>query len=440
MDTNTTNPGLAPSNQAGLIYSGDYQIKALTIITSDGQVVDIKNNYVELNIYEDLFGACMTGTVLMGDALDLIANFKIHGNEWLQIDIDKPTLDKPIQKVFRVYKVSNREFKTASLQNYILHFCSEELVLSSQRFLSKSYKGMIISDMVKDVMLNQLGVSGPKSSTGLWDKTTGLFNIIIPRMNPLEAIQWLSTRAYSSDGTLFMFFENRDGFNFVAYETLLKIPIYQKYFKTPKLSTSAQDNINSVNFLRIIQDFDILASGRYGAFGSSLLSYDFVNRKFSGTTFDPNNFTLLNDNLPINSTKNRFNVPLLGNSDYLLKFYPTSDSDPKINGSHPENWLQKKAMKLAQLFQFKMVISIPGDILMKVGRIVDVELPKAVPQNSAGNQVSETRSGSYLVSAVHHIFINDTSTTVMELLSDSVSGTLNAPLDNSPTMKAVKQR
>ena len=87
-----------------------------------------------------------------------------------------------------------------------------------------------------------------------------------------------------------------------------------------------------------------------------------------------------------------------------------------------------------------MVISIPGDILMKVGRIVDVELPKAVPQNSAGNQINETRSGSYLVSAVHHIFINDVSTTVMELLSDSVSGNLNAPLDTSPTMKAVKQQ
>jgi hypothetical protein len=298
---------------------------------------------------------------------------------------------------------------------------------------------MIISDMVKDIVQKQLQVS-PNKTNGIWDKTTGLFNIIVPRMNPLEAIQWLSTRAYSDTGTLFLFFENRDGFNFVSYETLIKVPVYQKYYKNPKLSTSPQDNINSVNFLQIIQDFDILSSGRYGAYGSSLLSYDFVNRKFSGAQYDPTLFNLLNDNLPVNSSKNRFNLPLLGNSDYLLKFYPTSDSDPKSNGSHPENWLQKKAMKLAQLSQFKMVISVPGDILMKAGRIIDVEIPKAVTQNDAGNQISETRSGLYLVSAVHHIFINDTSTTVMELLSDSVNGSLNAPIDTSPTMKAVKQQ
>jgi len=335
----TSNTSTTPSNPPGLIYSGDYYLKALTIITSDGQIVDLKNNYIELNIYEDLFAACMTGTVLMGDALDLVANFKLHGNEWLQIEVDKPSLNKPIQKVFRIYKIGKRDFKTASLQNYIIYFCSEEMVLSSQRFMSKSYKGMIISDMVKDIMLNQLGVSSNKSSNGLWDKTTGLFNIIVPRMNPLEAIQWLSTRAYSSTGTLFFFFENRDGFNFVSYETLAKIPVYQKYYKIPKLTTNAQDNINSVNYLQIVQDFDILSSGRYGAFGSSIITYDLVNRKFSGAQFDPNQFTLLNDNLPINSTKNRFNSPILGNSDYLLKFYPTADSDPKSNGSYPENWL-----------------------------------------------------------------------------------------------------
>jgi len=422
----------------GLVFSTDYYLKTLSIITSDGQVVDIKGLAVEINLYEDIFSPCMSGSILMGDALDLIANLKIHGHEWIQLEIDKPSLSNSIKKVFRIYKISEREYSSASMQNYVIHFCSEELILSTQRYMSKSYKGMIVSDMVNDILKNQLGV-GDSKMKGTFDKTEGNFNLIIPRMQPLEAIEWLTTRSYSSKGTLFMFFENRDGFNFVSYETLIKTPTYQTYFKNPKLNTTAQKNVNSVNYLKIVQDFDLIASGRYGAYSSSLMTYDFINRKLGTKSINAKQFDLLNDNIPVNDTTNRFNKPIHAHQDYLLKFYPTTDADPLTNSSHPENWLQQKASKLAQLHSFKMVISIPGDVLMKVGRVIEVELPKAMPLDASGKQINDMRTGKYLVSAVHHIFINDVMSTVCELLSDSVSGQLNPSIDTSPSLQAVKR-
>ncbi len=71
--------------------------------------------------------------------------------------------------------------------------------------------------------------------------------------------------------------------------------------------------------------------------------------------------------------------------------------------------------------------------------VVQVELPKAQALNASGNQINDMRTGKYLVSAVHHVFMGDVMSTVCELLSDSVSGTLNNSIDSSPTLQAIKK-
>jgi hypothetical protein len=424
----------AAPNVEGLVRSTDFVINTLTLVTSDGVVTDIDPFAVEVNLYEDIFSPCMSGSILMGDALDLIDHLKLHGNEFLIMEIDKPSLKQPVRKVFRVYKISNREYTTNTLQNYILHFCSEELVLSTQKYMSKSYKGMVVSDMVKDILINQLQTGTSKLAR--LETTEGIFNIVLPRMQPFEAIEWLASRAYSSDGSLFFFFENRDGFNFISYETLMKNPVYQTYYYAPKTGTSPQDNLNRINFLKVIQDFDVIASGRYGAYSATLMTYDFTSGKTVGHNSTMTQYKKLNKGLPINDSKNRFNSTLTGNPEYFLKFHPTA-SDPTVNNHHPENWLHKKASKLAQIHTFKMIATIPGDVMLKVGSIIEVELPQAIPQST--RESSEFRSGKYLVSALHHVFVNGIMTTTLELLSDSMGGMLNASADTSPTIQALRK-
>lgn len=425
-------PTEAPS---GLIYSSDYVIRTLSILTSDGTVIDLKQFAVEINLYEDIFASCVSGSLYVGDAADLVANYKLHGNEWLILDIDKPGLKMPIQKVFRIYKISNREQKNPTTQNYTLHFVSEEMILSTQKLLSKSYKGMQISSMINDILVNQLSTRQGKIQT--IQSTDGVFNIIVPRMNPLQAIEWLSTRAYSSNGSLFMFYENKNGYNFQSIETIMKQGPYAKYARRPKTDNHPETTMNSVNFLKIVQDFDIIASGRYGAYNASLMTFDLVNQKLNASVLSYGQFPLLNDIPPINGTKNRQQRSLVENPDYFLKFYPTTDSDPSTNGAHPENWLHKKAMRLAQLHTFKMVCAVPGDVNLTAGSIVEVEIPKAVPQRKTQAD-NELRTGLYLVSAIHHVFQNDQMATVMELLSDSMTGMLNAPNNTSQGMIEVK--
>lgn len=430
-------PVSSTSLQPGLQRSGDYAIQTLSIVTSDGTVIDIRSHAVELNLYEDIFSPCMNGSILMGDAQSLVDNFKLQGNEWLILNVDKPGLKQPISKTFRIYKISERQFKSGIMQNYVLHFCSEEMFLNTQYYVSKAYQGMSISDMIKDVLTNKLGAG---SKTNFWDKTDGLFNIVVPRMHPLETIQWLSSRAYSSNGSLFLFYETRDGYNFESYESMIKRPIYKKYTYSVKDVPDPTQTNYKLNYLKIQKDFDILETGQYGGFVSNLLFYDVLARRMYSNRITVADMPILNDSVPVNQTVNRFKTPILG-ADYFIKVYPMTDSDPTVNPSQPYNWLHQKALRLAQMYSFKMIVSITGDVLLKAGSVIDVEIPTAqihTPSGS-GDAVAQTRSGSFLITAVHHLFINDMMTTVMELVSDSVVGELIASNDGSSSMQKIKK-
>ena len=432
-DNDTTQPAI------GLVSSSDYKLSALTIVTSTGDAIDIRNIMLELNLYEDIFSPVMTGDVTVGDAGDIVSNYQLHGNEFILINIDKPTLNNPIKKVFRIYKIANRNLDGTSIQNYTIHFCSEELLLSTQFTISKSYKGLRIDQIVSDILNNKLQVNPNKISNGIFQQTTGVFDLIVPHLQPLEAIMWLMPRAFNTGQNLFLFFENRDGFNMTSYENLLTFPVYQTYTRSVKVTPEPDKNINTFNFIGVIEDFDLIKAMRNGSFSSSLLVLDLINK-----TFKPYNYNatqvpdagLLNTNIPANGLQNRLGLSVYSTVDNMVKYVASCDADPTFNPARVKDWLPQTAVRLGQINSFKLVISIPGDIGIKAGAVVGITVPKMLIQDSA-TQNDPMRTGNYLVSGVHHRFIQDISTTILELLSDSVNTTLPSPAQSSDAVNGV---
>lgn len=417
----------AQQGSGGLLASSDYKLTGIFLLTSTGNAIDLSGVMLELNIFEDIFSPTVTGDVLIGEGGDIISSFQIHGNEFISVNIDKPSLGMPIKKVFRVYKVSDRAFGPNALQNYRIHFCSEELLISTQVLISKSYKGLPISTMVKDILQNKLKVSDTKMG-GLFSDTSGNFDLIVPRMQPFQAIQWLTPKAYTDQGNLFFFFENRDGFNFVSYEDLIAFPSYAKYSRSMKLDNDPAKNIYGYNHFSVVQDFDTIKATRFGAYSATLMSFDIVNRSRAVTNINWNSSgdALLNSNVPLNDFKNRLGTKFTDLKENMVKFVITSDSDPTFNPALMENWIPQTISRLGQLNAFKAVMIIPGDILVKAGMILDVAIPKMEVQDKGSPSVDPMRSGSFLVSAVHHKFQLDVMTTIVELLSDSVSTKMQA--------------
>lgn len=433
-----SNPG-----SEGVSSGSDYSIQSCFLIASDGSTADIANLIVNLNIYEDIFTPYMTGDATLGDSLDIISTFALHGNEYIYIQLDKPSLNLPIGKTFRIYKVSDRTFDSQSLQNYKIHFCSEELFLSTQKYMRKSYRGMSIDAMIKDILNKQLQVNSDKINNGIFTSTAANYDIIIPRMQPLQAALWLTTRAYNDSETLYFFFENRDGYNFTSYENLISKTPYTKYTRSPKVTPEPTENMNSINYIKFVTDHDVIKGNRYGEFSTSMLTFDMLSRKYTRTDFSGQNLkptSIINKYLPANDSTNRFTQNLFQAPEAMQKFAHVVDSDPNRNPIKPESWLTKTALKLAQLNSLKVVINVPADFLLKVGMVVELDLPLMAPQTvNEAFQKDPYKSGKYLITSVHHGMTGQIASTTLELLSDSFSEEIPSSADVLGALQYTKK-
>lgn len=425
----------------GVQSSSDYSITALHIITSDGKIVDMTHMYISFNLFEDIYVPYVTGNMTIGDALDIINTMGIHGNEYVYLELDKPSLDSPIKKFFRIYKISDRTYESQALQKYTIHFCSEEVMLSTQKQIRKSYRGMTIDNMIKDILTNQLKIDSSKMG-GQFSSTTGNYDIIIPKMQPLEAAMWLTTRAYGDNKSIYFLFENRDGYNFVSYEDLIKQPVYTKYKKAPKVDTNPELNKNSINYIQFATEFDLLKTNRYGGYASSLYTFDIINRSFQVNTFNATQFpdsANIRKNQSLNLNKNRFGQSMFDSTDSMVKFYPTNDSDTGRNPTRPENWLARTAARLANINDMKLVINVPADFMLKVGMLIELDLPKMIPQDGAFEN-DKFKSGVYMISSVHHGITGEVASTTLELQSDGLGEALPAAIEFSGDLQDVKKK
>ena len=406
----------------GMFGSKDFDIQSLDLINSGGQTLDLKKIFVEMQIYQDLYSSVMNGTILINDGNDVFGNFYLCGNEYLRVKIDKPGLGRPLERLFRIYKASDRNPSTDSGQSYLLHFCSDEMVSSQQILVSKSYKSAKIKDVINDILTKELKVDAKRIAS--LENTSGSFDFIIPNYRPFEAIQWSAARGYDQKKFCYFFFENKNGFNLTSLQTLIK----QKPYKTLKYEIKNSDrdpanNKDSIDNLTILNDFDMLNSITNGSFSSRLLSIDLFNQSFLyhdyGILGAEGQGNLINKYKPVNSFKNSKDKTLFESPDSFFRTNLAINDTASEKSNDIKYWLLPRAMHMSIINNFRIQVVVPGDIELKAGDIVNYEFPMFESANQAGKKPDKKRTGKYLVTSVNHKFSEDLFESIVELASDS---------------------
>lgn len=413
----------------GMASSKDYEIKTLELINSGGQTISLDGTLVELIINQSIDAGVMFGSLLIVDGNDIFNNFYLCGNELLNVVIDQPSLDIPLKKKFRIYKVANRSNNNNSGSKYILYFTSNEAVLSSTTLVSKAYKNKKLSDIVADILQNFLNVDVKRINR--FETTSGLHDFVIPSYRPLEAIEWAASKSYSTaPNYCYYFFESRDGFEFISQQTLFKQQVVKELSydikntnDSPNQSSDVIKNKNSLEKLRVLEDFDMIRSSSNGSFASRLLSVNLFTQQFEYNDYSiltaESQKRLLNDYMPINDQ--RLMQSYLAN----FKTYISTNNIKQEKENAVERWLMNRQMHKNLLNNFRLKGVISGDITLKAGDIVKLKYPKYVAAESSGKQFDEYRSGKYMLSDITHKFTNDGKfETVIEMVSDSISARL----------------
>jgi hypothetical protein len=406
-----------------LINADQFYLEKIELITTS-QIISLSSIMVELSYYEDIMNSSMTGEVLINDAESIIDRFAMTGSEYVRMEFKK-TKQANISffKYFRVYRVSERLLDNNYTELYKLHLCSEELFLSEQKKISKSYPGKEIHNIVKDILLNELKI--PRGKV-IVDNTKGIYDFIIPYKKPFEAINWLANYAQPEKalGADFLFFENRNGFNFLSLQTLYSQPAYREYRYDMRNTESSTETIRSLNGIKsytFLDTFDSLYGTSTGAFSNSVLTIDPLTRRYTTTNYNYlsnfNNYKHLNKQPVIPTITNRDNINANESYNSVLKVLTTNANQKTAEGIKDipfavsndvgvETYVPHRTSQLAMAHYSRIKMSVSGDPGLTVGQVINVTLPSLKNRDGSSlqqGQKDEIHSGNYIITAVRHV-------------------------------------
>ena len=458
----------------GLITADEFSLDEAFIITAT-ENTNIKMMMVELSYYEDIFKGITSGKILINDAISLIDRLGMSGFDYIKLKFKKTVTaddEYSIEKYFRIYRVSERVLNNNSSETYALHFCSEELLLSEQTKVSKSYSGKKISEIIYDILSNKLKIDNKYIRM---QETDGLYDFVIPYKKPFEAINWLANYAkpIGREGADFLFYENSEGFNFYSLQNLFTQQPYTQFIYLPRSAGSHNDKLSGLgweiksgelgrNLIGIksyvfLDTFDTLYGTTSGAFANRLISIDPLTRTFRDTTFDYStyfqNSETLNENSLIPELKNRLGKKANENYDAVLKVSISNANQKKAIGISEEPWnvandvrvedyIPNRTAQLSLSHYSRIKLSVSGDPNLTVGMLVGISLPSSRSKDESGYDDGEEdvfNSGLYMITAVRHIIdFAGKYETVLEVVKDSYSASVDNYDNSGDLQKAIE--
>lgn len=425
--------------------ASDFVIKELSLVYKQKKV-DISGLFQELNIYDSIFLPCLHGNIVVVDAKSLTEKLSLDGSESLIVNVQKEKNDKQndpfvFNKVFRVFKQSNRKNINQTSEAYILHFISEEFILSEQQKVSKSFKEKY-SEIAKSILEEYLDISIDNElyKGGTFSESVGLKKIVIPNLSPIDAVDWCAKRSLDeSESPSFLFFENNNAYNFTTLSQLLSARSVAQLNFLPKnislLDNQQTNELYGVKEFKVLNQYDFLENVQNGVYAGTFIGFDPITRTIAKRqiTFDDHYYTTEHGNQKPNLTvvenkKGQYNTEMYDAKQSVYVFGYYRKENDYINENDPESLnyvddpykyiFQRKAI-FQNLMSQRVQVLLPGNFELTSGVNVDLLVPKRSEAISNEDFYDRSLYGKYLIIASHHCISPTKHEVIFEAVSDS---------------------
>lgn len=477
------------SNYRGL---GSLQTFKVILKNFDGTIpIDITSLVLDFSIYEDMFSKTLYGEVSIKDSVNLLngepqlgylenQGYPIVGEEYLEVSYSIVGQD-PVFRRFAVYSISQVSIDAnLKARNYILKFCSEEHLLDSTTTVQKSYVSQI-SDMVKDILETYLKVNeaipnGKLKKNYYIQPTRGRQQLIVPRLSPLEALDFFAGRSISEklfDSGSYLFFENKNGFNFCDLEYLItkgKInyeknkDLYTYYYQNPLIGSMDTHEDSGKAYKTIMKlnqktKFDTIEKIKRGYFESETHVLDLTNRQYykkrytflenyekSVVSGDPKSNGVGYPENSLNFIKNVTQEPK--EKPKILGIFSRKDNtDPgrhvksffiPVDGLKDDTYLDiiyaSRASYMTRFSQNMYTADVWGDTSIGAGDLICIDIPE-IHGMTKRPEYDKYMSGFFLVTSIHHKFTTDSYMCTYDLFKNGYS----SPIMNIDTKGLVEE-
>ena len=419
-------------NDEVIRFAGDVSIEKIELISANGFGQEITNQVIAIGIYEDLFSPFISGVIAVKDSLDFINLFPLVGEEYVNIKVHTPSFQGEglaIDDQYVVYKLTNRVQTGDRNMVYELHFISREALVDMNKKISKAYEGKV-SDIANTIIKDTTYGLESKKKVNIEETPNGT-KYVSNFWSPVKNLNYLSENAKTIEGSPnYLFFENRDGFNFLSINKLngqgfVQEFVYDSFRREINANCSSKRDVSEeykrITTIEIPTLYDYIDRSSSGMFASQQLSYDMLTKQYKVRNYDMlddwSNHVHLNEYPPVSSNNIVRPSQLLMNSkNYYANFNGYTDT---TNNS----FSQKRLSLLKQMESTKINITVPGRTDYTVGDKVKVLLNKFNPIKKADLDTDITDnifSGYYLISSINHQIDRERHECYMELIKDSV--------------------
>lgn len=390
-----------------LYEEGDVKINDIRIKSrSTGGELAIYDQTLSFSIFEDITQPSLVAEFIIRDAINMIHDLPIIGEEDVTVEFVTPGLPKPVKLTFQVVNVEGEEiYNNNKARNYTLKCVSREHFVASRNNVCKSFVGTI-DQMISNIVAEYFETSKPIDL----DPCKGNHTIVMPFVPAMAAVDMLRRRAVHPKHTssAFVFFENQDGYNFKCIEQLIldgkgdvgtRIFNYQNDASSNK-AVEARSYRTMLDFAEVARLDTNEKVGRGGLY-NVVKSYDFVKKEVTARDIvyqaewpgfqksDPKSRDQITSKL----------IEEHGSKPSMIYFVP-------FNTLASENYIPdmvgRRLMYTTFLNQQTIRVLIHGDTAMKVGLTVELNLPE--PEGLTRRQrVMKYKSGRYLVKTLRHI-------------------------------------
>jgi hypothetical protein len=416
---------------------GAFKPNYFTIQTLDGKTtVDVTNSCLFFDYFEDILSPCVTAIAELINSSSLFNILPIRGGEKVTISVDTAFGEFVLDDLY-VYKVSNLDAQHSN-EMFTLNLVSREGLTNETSRCQTIYRGNLQTTVTK-ILKDDLKTKKYKSEN--IEGTSNDYSFIGNNRKPFHVLTWLGPKAVPANGQNsgtsgeeargtagFLFYENKDGFNFRSIDSLVSstkiqtnsadkenIPYYLFTQVIEENQTKTNFNILNYNYEKNI---DLMKSLRVGMYVNKTYFYDLYSNTLDLYTYKVKN-----------QVKNK-----LGGAESIAVSDEFGDSISRVmvrtsdrgalktDGSVSDKLRSGADMAMSYsrynlLFTQALNMVVPCNVNLKVGGIIHAEFPR-IDRNT--NMTSdEEQSGYYLIKELRHHFEGGQMVTSLRLIRDS---------------------
>lgn len=443
------------------------ELKSVFLYDVKGEQYNFTKAAVGFAYYESIFKPFVTGVLNVADSGgNFISKIPIQGGERVVVKV-VDVEENEFEYELYVWKIYNRSF-TKSLQSYNLALISKEALYNEGVRLTEILRGTpdsIVEKILTEYLNTSKEINKETSKYQVQFFPNGKKAHAIIQSIAQKAVPQSSTAASGSaskttsggksglsgdtkkaSGTAgYLFFENKDGFNFNSIDYYFSTGDDNFRGKAEVATYTVKPNQDNPNRF-VIEDYgftnevDLLDQMRSGTFASHIVAYNWSTGYYEEFRYNlQENFDsmahlgsqsklgMMQENLSVNPS--RVMSILIDHETWHSEDTPGSpDERDNADGSgsnypdYQKHWLAQSIARRYFMENQKMEVDIPGNMNLKVGDKIKVMLPNMAAESERKNeQYDRENSGTYLISALSHnnVFLNSsTCTTKLELIRD----------------------